>query len=112
MSQYQKTIQELPIAKGELGKAKADLEVTSAKVANQNKILDDLKNQYDLMCKKVKETIAVYDKAVTDKMKECEVTQQEIEQVATLNAHLSQQGLDIATLMKLAKEFTHEKDKH
>ena len=35
--QYQETIQELPIAKGELGKAKVDLEDTLAKVADQKK---------------------------------------------------------------------------
>lgn len=108
MSQYQKAIQELPTVKGDLAKAKADLEETSAKVASQKKILDHLKDQHDLMCKKIKEVMDGYDEQVTNKMKECEVTQQEIDQVAALKAHLTKQGLDIATLMKLAKEFTHE----
>lgn len=112
MSQYQKTIQELPIVKGDLAKAKAELENTTSKVARQKKILSDLEDKYNLICKKVKETIAMYDKEVTDKMAECEVTQQEIDQVAALKAHLTKQGLDIATLMKLAKEFTNEKGKY
>ena len=64
------------------------------------------------MHKMVEKRLAEYKEEVTNKMKECEVAQQEIEMVATLKAHLAKQGLDIATLMKLAKEFTHEKDKH
>ena len=64
------------------------------------------------MCQKVKETIAKFEKDVPDKMQECEVAQEEIEQVAALKADLAKQGMDIPTLMKVAKEFKYGKSKH
>jgi len=44
-------------------------------------------------------------------MKESEVSQEEIDQVANLKTTLGKQGLDIPTLIKIAKEFIHDENK-
>ena len=111
ISQYKQTVEELPLVKGELEKAKTDLKDTSAKVANKKKELHELEDKYDLMGEKVKETITFYDEKVTNKMKESEVSQEEIDQVANLKTTLGKQGLDIPTLIKIAKEFIHDGNK-
>ena len=43
------------------------------------------------------------------KMKQFKVKQEEVEELSALKVRLSKQGLDISTLIKLTKEFTHVK---
>lgn len=111
LSQYHQTIQELPLAESKLSELKATLEDTSAKVAGKKKELCNLEHMYSTMCKKAKEKMTELDHDITNKMKEFEVTQEEIEQVASIKADLAKQGLDIPTLIKMAKEFTHGDNK-
>lgn len=42
-------------------------------------------------------------------MKQFKVKQEEVEELSALKVRLSKQGLDISTLIKLTKEFTHVK---
>jgi len=111
LSKYQQATQELPLAETKLAELKAKLETISAKVADKKKELRKIEDLYKLMVKKAEETIAKLDKDVTDKMTESEVNQEEIEQIASLKAELAKQGLDIPTLMKMAKEFSHGDNK-
>lgn len=105
--QYEKTVQGLPLVKAKLGKVEADLHDAATKVEEKKKEIDSLQKKLDLACKLGKGWLAKIKKEVADKEKEAKLTQKEIKQVAVLKADLAKQGLDIPTLIKLAKEFGH-----
>ena len=52
------------------------------------------------------------EQQVDAKMKKLGIQGKEIEEVASLKKELAKDGLDIATLIKLAKEFSHGSSKY
>ena len=54
--------------------------------------------------KLAEDTLAQTKQEVLTKMEEAKVTEREIEEIAKLKADLDKKGLDISTLVKLAKE--------
>ena len=108
LSQYQQTTQKLSLAKGELEKVKVDLQDTTTKV--EEKKIDSLQSTLDHLHEAVEKKFKTLKEEVADKEKEAKVTQKEIKEVAALKAALTKQGLDIPTLIKLAKEFGHGED--
>ncbi len=106
---YEKTVQGLPQVNEKLEKAKAELEYTTGQVEEKKKQLDSLQSNLDHLKKAAEEKMKAIKKEVADKEKEVEVTKKEINEVAALKTELSKQGLDIPTLIKLAKELTNGK---
>jgi len=110
IAQFEKTLQELSLAKGELEKVKVDLQDTTTKLEEQKKQLDSFQSTMDHFYQAAEKEFKRIKKELADKEKEAKVTQKEIKEVAALKADLSAQGLDIPLLIKLAKEFGHGKD--
>ena len=103
----EKTTQEITVAEAKLEKTKAELQDTTTKVEEKAKKINNLQNSLDKLSKAVEERLKALKKEVANKEKEAKVTQKEIKQVAVLKADLAKQGLDIPTLVKLAKEMGH-----
>lgn len=66
--------------------------------------LASLEERLAKLKKLAKDTLAQTKQEVLVKMEEAKVTEKEIEEIAKLNADLDKKGLDIPTLVKLAKE--------
>lgn len=110
IAQYEKTVQELPLVKAKLGKVEADLQDTTTKVEEKKNELNSLQSSLDKLNKLARERLKALKKEVTDKEKETKLTQKKIKQVAVLKADLLKQGLDIPTLIKIAKELMNGKE--
>ncbi len=105
MSDFEKALNQLP-----------DLEAKVIDTKTQLKIISDatLKNKQELAVQEeylkkyqneVKAKKAQLEKELLSKMKQLEVEKKEVEEVALLKAELSKKGLDLQTVLKLAKEF-------
>lgn len=110
LSQYLHAIQELPLAKSKLAELKTELANTSTMVKDNKKQLKSIEYKTSKIGEAVMQKIAEANAEIEIKMKQSQVTKQEIEQVAGLKAALAEHALDISTLIKMAKEFTHEED--
>jgi predicted transcriptional regulator/exonuclease VII small subunit len=112
VSRFETVTTKLPQKESQLQETEGKLKIAEAKVAQAEKKLADLEAKYDLLVTTVKGKLAEYDQEIKDKMKESEVAQEEINQISALKSDLGKVGLDIPTLIKLAKEFGHGGKEH
>lgn len=105
MSGFEKARKQLPQLEEKVIRAEAKLKSiadatlrSKQELASQKKYLKKYKNE-------VKAKEAKLEKELSAKMKQLEVDKKEVEEVAQLKNMLVKEDLDIATLVKLAKEF-------
>jgi len=107
ISSFESALNQLPQLEKKLEETKAELKSINdtlverkQEMANQGKYL----KQHQ---KVVKEKVAQLEQELSAKMKEMDLRNEEIEEVAKLKAELDKQGLDLQTFLKLGKEFSH-----
>lgn len=105
MSGFEKAQKQLPQLEEKVIKAKAKLKSISdaifrskQELASQERYLEKYKNE-------VKAKAAQLEKELSAKMKQLKVQKEEVQEVAALKAELIKKGLNLQTLLKLAKEF-------
>jgi predicted transcriptional regulator len=96
---------QIPRLNEKIAEAKADLKSTNDSLMENKKKLTSQEVYLKKRRNEVKTKEAQLDKELSTKMKQLEVAKKEVEEVATLKADLTQKGLNIDTLLKLAKEF-------
>ena len=111
IARFDKALAELPQATSKLNSARAELQAVDRTITGRKQQVADLnaaikRCQGEATAKKtaVKQELSAL-------MKKSGVRQSEVEQIASLKKTLSKQGLDIDTLVKLAKEFGYGSDK-
>jgi len=105
ISGFEKALNQLPQLEKKIAEAKAELKSTKdgllknkQELAGQEKCLEEYQDE-------VKAKEAQLEKELSAKMKQLGVEKEEMEDVAALRADLAQKGLDLKTVVKIAKEF-------
>ena len=85
-------------------------ELIQSKVAMRGE-LSSLREEVEQAKKRIEKEKSKLESELKRKMTEFDVTKQEVEEVGRLKGYLQGMGLDLPTLIKLAKEFTIEDEK-
>lgn len=107
MSKFQSALSSLPLAEKELEEVRSKLKAASASLAEKHRKLKELEVQITQLESGAKRKAAKIEQELTMKMKQLRVKQTEVEEIARLKAELDKEGLDIETLVRLAKEFKY-----
>jgi len=105
ISGFEKALTQLPELEAKVIDVKAKLKaISDTTLKNKQELVDRMeylkKYQNEVKVKEVQ-----LDKELLSKMKQLEVEKKEVEEVAALKAELTKNGLDLQTVLKLAKEF-------
>ena len=105
IANFEEVQDQLPKLEEKVTGAKVELKTISdailknkQKLANQEAHLKKYQNE-------VKAKVTQLEKELLSKMKQLEVEKKEVEEVAALKAEITKKGLNLNTLLKLAKEF-------
>jgi len=105
ISSFETALNQLPQLEEKITGAKAELKFTNEglvinkqELAGQEEYLEKYQNE-------VKAKEAQLEKELLARMKQLEVAKKEMEEVAALKAELTKKGLNLKTVLKLAKEF-------
>ena len=104
-SGFEKAQKQLPQLEEKIAEAKAELKSISDGVLKNKKELVGQEEYLKKYQNEVKAKEAKLEKELLAKMKQMEVEKKEVEEVAALKAELIKKGLNLQTLLKLAKEF-------
>ena len=105
VSRLEKAISELPATQKKLLQMQVTLASADKSLAQRKGELASLESHLALLQKEAKTKKAELDKELTAKMKHLKVKQEQLEELSALKARLAKMGLDMPTLLKLAKEF-------
>jgi len=104
-SVFEKAQKQLPQLEEKIAGAKAELKSISDGVLKNKQELAGQEEYLKKYQNEVKAKEAQLEKELLAKMKQMEVEKKEVEEVAALKAELIKKGLNLQTLLKLAKEF-------
>ena len=97
ISRFEKASAELPGAERKLQQARSEEKSLSDAIAEKKKVMANLDHETQIRK-------AQLDTEIAGKMRQVRVKDAEVTEVSKLKAELTQKGLDIPTLIKLAKE--------
>ena len=106
VSGFQKMTSQLLVLEKQLENRNTELNSINGNLANKKQEMASLNERLAKLKKLAKDTLAQTEQEVSAKMEDAKVTEKEIEEIAKLKADLSKKGLDIPTLVKLAKEVS------
>lgn len=95
---------QLPAMEKQIENRNIELSSIDSKLADRKQELTSLEERLVKLKKSAEDTLAQIKQEVLAKMEEAKVTESEIKEIAKLKADLDKKGLDIPTLVKLAKE--------
>ncbi len=101
---FQKMTSQLPVLGKQLENGNAELNSINSSLADKKQELASLKESLAKLKKLAEDTLAQTKQEISTKMEDAKVTEREIREIAKLKADLDKKGLDISTLVKLAKE--------
>jgi len=104
VSGFQKMTSQLPVLEKQIENSNTELDSINSNLADKKQKLASLEETLVKLKKLAEDTLAQTKQEVSTKMEEAKVTEKEIEEIAKLKADLDKKGLDIPTLVKLAKE--------
>jgi len=105
ISSFEKALNQLPQLEEKITGAKAELKFTNEGLVKNKHELADQEEYLEKYQNEVKAKEAQLEKELLTKMKQLEVEKKEVEEVAALKAELTKKGLNLKTVLKLAKEF-------
>ena len=105
MSSFEKVLNQLPQLEEKITETKSKLEAISDATLKNKQELTSQKEHLKKYQNEAKTKEAKLEHEFDIKMKRLNVQYKEVEAVAKLKTELSKQGLDLSTLLKLAKEF-------
>ena len=106
---FEKATEELPAIENKLQEKQAHLKAVSDSLSQRKKELANLEQEIAQFEQEAKNKGEELKNNLEAKMKQFSVTKKEIEDISALKAQLQKTGLDIPTLIKLAKEFNYGK---
>jgi exonuclease VII small subunit len=112
MSKFEKIVSQLPAMEKQLETTQAEFKSASTLLAKEKQTLAATEAEFVALQKQVKTKEKKLEQQVDAKMKKAGIQNKEIEEVAELKKELAKDGLDIATLIELAKEFSYGSGKH
>jgi len=104
-SVFEKAQKQLPQLEEKIAEARAELKSINGGVLKNKQELAGQEEYLKKYQNEVKVKVAQLEKELLAKMKQMEVEKKEVEEVATLKAELIKKGLNLQTVLKLAKEF-------
>ena len=104
VSGFQNMTSQLPVLEKQLENRNTELNSINNNLADKKQELASLKESLANLKKLAEDTLAQKKQEVLAKMEETKVTEKEITEIAKLKIDLDKKGLDISTLVKLAKE--------
>jgi predicted transcriptional regulator len=105
MLEFQQAQEQLPQLEEKIVKAKAGLKYINDALVNKKQELAGQAEHLKKYQNEVKAKEAQFEKELSSKMKKLEVEKKEVEEAAALKTELTKKGLDLQTVLKLAKEF-------
>jgi len=105
LSRFENAVSQLSSAEGKLKDVQAELESTNECLVKRRDEVAGLEAQLANLESERKTQRATLKHELESSMKQLQVKRTEAQEVAKLKADLSKHGLDIRTLVKLAKEF-------
>jgi len=105
ISDFEKAQKQLPQLEEKVVNAKEKLKSISDAILRSTQELDSQEKCLEKYRNEVKAKAAKLEKELAAKMKQLEVDKEEVKEVAQLKNTLGKEGLDIATIVQLAKEF-------
>ena len=106
VSGFQEMTSQLPVLEKQIENLNAELNSITSNLAGKNKELASLEEGLSKLKKLAEDTLAQTKQEISMKMEEAKVTEKEITEIAKLKVDLDKKGLDIPTLVKLAKEVS------
>jgi len=97
---------QLPVLEKQIENRNVELNSINSNLADKKQEMASLEERLAKLKKLAKDTLAQTKQEVLAKMEEAKVTEKEIEEITKLKADLGKKGLDIPTLVKLAKEVS------
>jgi len=107
ISSYENALHQLPVLEGKITEAKAELKSINDLLAQQKQELAKQGKYLEHYKKEVKTKVYQMEQELSAKMRHLALKNEEVEEVAKLKTKLGKQGLDLQTLLKLGKEFSH-----
>ena len=101
---FKEMTSQLPILEKLIENRNAELNSINSSLADKKQELTSLKEGLSKLKKLAEDTLVQTKQEISAKMKDAKVTEKEIAEIAKLKADLNKKGLDISTLVKLAKE--------
>jgi len=105
ISSFEKALNQLPQLEEKIIGAKSELKSSNEGILKSKQELAGQEEYLEKYQNEVKAKEAQLEKELLTKMKQLEVEKKEVEEVAALKAELTKNGLDLKTILKLAKEF-------
>ena len=105
ISGFETAQNQLPQLNEKIAEAKAELKSINDRLLKNKQKLAGQEEYLEKYQSEAKAKEAQLEKELLAKMKQLEVAKKEVEEVAALKAELSKKGLNLQTLLKLAKEF-------
>ena len=107
VSGFEKVSSELPSTENKLRTIQTKFKSLSDLIAERNQELTNLEARLAQLQKDAKAKLAKLEQEFENKKKELNVRSEEVKEVAKLKVELGKQGLDIPTLVRLAKEYSY-----
>lgn len=107
VAKYDTAVSQLPAKQNEMTQLQAKLDSLGSTLSERNEELQRIDTEVERTQKEAETKKASLEQEYKARRKQLEVKQQEIEDVAQLKAELSKDNLDIATLVKVVKEYRH-----
>jgi len=104
VSGFQNMTSQLPVMEKQIENHNAELNSIDSNLADKKQELARLEESLAELKKLAADTLAQMKQELSTKMKDANVTEKEITEIAELKTNLDKKGLDISTLVKLAKE--------
>ena len=101
---FQEMTSQLPVLEKQIEKCNAELNSINNNLADRKQEMTSLKESLSKLKKLAENSLAQTKQEISIRMKDAKVTEKEITGIAKLKADLDKKGLDIPTLVKLAKE--------
>ncbi|MFC2016521.1 hypothetical protein ACFLUF_02280 [Chloroflexota bacterium] len=105
ISGFERAQKQLPQLEEKVAEAKEELKSLGDKLAKNKQELAGQEDHLTKYGNKVKAKEVQLDKELAVKMKQLEIAKKEMEEVAALKGVLTKRGLNLETVLKLAKEF-------
>ncbi len=103
---FQNMTSQLPVLGKQIEDRNIELNAINSNLVNKKQELASLEESLAKLNKFAEDTLADTEQEISTKMKDAKVTEKEIAEIAKLKTDLGKKGLDIPTLVKLAKEVS------
>jgi len=107
ISRFEKATSQLPSAEKQLEETYTKLESVDKSLVQRKQELAGVETQLTQLQNEAKAKETKLEQELAIKMEKLNVQYKEVEEVAKLKAELDKRGLNLSTLMKLAKEFSY-----